>query len=37
MPNSRIGRKASGRRAQYDGPKRSAGAPVDFVLAIMRT
>ena len=37
MPNSRTGRKADGRRAQYDGPKRSAEAPVDFVLAIMQT
>ena len=37
MPKSRTGRKADGRRAQYDGPKRSAEAPVDFVLAIMRT
>ena len=37
MPNSRIGLMASGRRAQYDGLKRSAEAPVDFVLAIMRT
>ena len=32
MPNSRIGLMASGRRAQYDGTKRSAEAPVDFVL-----